>query len=78
MTKVTFSLKETVKQYMNGGNILIIATILALLCANLPGIREVYSAIWEMPVRLQIGDYNLFDHHGHPMTLLAFINDTLM
>ena len=29
-------------------------------------------------MRLQVGDFNIFSHGGHPMTVLQFINDALM
>jgi NhaA family Na+:H+ antiporter len=33
---------------------------------------------WNKEVYLQIGDFNIFNHHGAPMTLMTFINDVLM
>ena len=36
------------------------------------------SDFWEQEVRLQLGDFNVFSHAGHPMSLLSFINDALM
>ncbi|WP_303642256.1 Na+/H+ antiporter NhaA, partial [uncultured Duncaniella sp.] len=55
-----------------------LATLLALLAANIPGISTFYSEFWGQEMRLQIGDFNLFSHAGHPMTVLQFINDALM
>lgn len=57
---------------------LIAATVLALIIANLPGVNQTYFSFWEQEVRLQLGDFNFFSHSGHPMSLLAFINDALM
>ncbi|MDE6831172.1 MAG: Na+/H+ antiporter NhaA [Muribaculaceae bacterium] len=57
---------------------LILATILALAVANIPGLNNHYFDFWNHEVRLQIGSFNLFSHSGHPMSLLAFINDALM
>ena len=39
---------------------------------------EHYFEFWDQEVRLQLGDFNFFSHNGHPMSLLAFINDALM
>ena len=55
-----------------------VATVLALIVANIPGINNLYFDFWEQEVRLQVGSFNVFSHSGEPMTLLAFINDALM
>ncbi len=57
---------------------LIAATVLALVATNIPGINSHYFEFWNQEVRLQLGDFNFFSHNGHPMSLLAFINDALM
>lgn len=57
---------------------LIAATILAILIANTPAISSYYYWLWEQPVVLQIGDFNLFSHKGHQMNAMQFINDALM
>jgi len=57
---------------------LIAATVLALVIANIPSINEYYFNFWTQEVRLQVGDFNIFSHSGHPMDMLAFINDALM
>ncbi|MDE6927782.1 MAG: Na+/H+ antiporter NhaA, partial [Muribaculaceae bacterium] len=54
------------------------ATVLALVIANIPSINEYYFNFWTQEVRLQVGDFNIFSHSGHPMDMLAFINDALM
>ncbi len=76
--KVYFSAKRALKSHASGGNVLIAATVLALIAANLPGINELYSDFWNQEVRLQVGSFNIFSHAGHPMTMLQFINDALM
>lgn len=78
MANVLYTLRKTIKQTAQGGNLLIIATVLALLIVNLPGTRPFYEELWQLPVSLQIGTFNLFSHAGHPMTLMEFINDALM
>ncbi len=57
---------------------MIAATVLALVIAKIPSINEYYFNFWTQEVRLQVGDFNIFSHSGHPMDMLAFINDALM
>lgn len=73
-----FAATQAIRRHASGGNILIGATVLALVIANIPAINEYYFNFWEHEVRLQIGDFNLFSHDGHPMNMLSFINDALM
>ncbi len=73
-----FAARQALRRHANGGNILIGATVLALIVANIPGLNGYYFDFWEEPVVLQFGDFNLFSHGGHPMSLLQFINDALM
>lgn len=75
---VFFAAMQAIRRHASGGNILIGTTILALLVANIPSINNIYFDFWEQEVRLQLGDFNIFSHSGHPMTLLSFINDALM
>lgn len=76
--RVFFAARQAIRRHISGGNILIFATLLALIIANIPGINQYYFDFWQQEVRLQIGDFNVFSHAGHPMSLLAFINDALM
>ncbi len=75
---IFFSARQALRRHASGGNILIAATILALIIANIPGINSHYFAFWDQEVRLQLGSFNIFSHSGHPMSLLSFINDALM
>lgn len=75
---VYYSASQALRRHATGGNILIFAIIFAMLAANLPLTSGYYFWAWEQEVRLQIGSFNLFSHHGQPMTMLAFINDALM
>ncbi|MDE6322623.1 MAG: Na+/H+ antiporter NhaA [Paramuribaculum sp.] len=75
---VFFAARQALRRHANGGNILIVATLFALLIANMPGVNSTYFEFWDQTVRLQIGDFNLFSHSGEPMTMLQFINDALM
>lgn len=76
--RLFYSARQALRRHATGGNILILATVLALIAANVPGVREVYSSFWLNEVRLQVGSFNLFSHHGEPMSVLTFINDALM
>ncbi|MCM1349245.1 MAG: Na+/H+ antiporter NhaA [Firmicutes bacterium] len=75
---VFYSARQSLRRHASGGNILIAVTVLALIVANIPGIRDVYNNFWTQPMRLQIGEFNIFSHSGEPMNVLAFINDALM
>ncbi len=69
---------HTMRKYANGSVLLIMATILALFFANLPATRDAYAQLWQLPVSVRIGSFDLFSHGGHQMTLMDFINDYLM
>lgn len=76
--RVFYAARQALRRHASGGNVLIAATVLALAVANIPGINEYYFDFWTQEVRLQVGDFNIFSHSGHPMDMLAFINDALM
>jgi NhaA family Na+:H+ antiporter len=76
--RVFYAATQAIRRHATGGNVLIAATILAMIIANIPAINQYYFDFWTQEVRLQIGDFNLFSHNGEPMDLLAFINDALM
>lgn len=75
---VFYAARQAISRHATGGNILIMATLLALAIANIPAINDYYFEFWNQEIRLQIGDFNVFSHHGQPMSLLSFINDALM
>lgn len=75
---VFYAARQALARHATGGNILIMATLLALIVANIPAINSHYFEFWNQEVRLQVGDFNIFSHGGHPMTMLSFINDALM
>ena len=58
--------------------VLIFFTVLALIFANVPVVKEWYFALWQNPVQFSVGGFNLFSHGGHPMSLGEVINDFLM
>lgn len=73
-----YSFLSKIKSHVNSSVVLIICTILALLCANMPWTSSWYNSLWQNEVSLSIGRFNLFSHGGHPMTLMQVINDFLM
>lgn len=76
--KLFYAARQTLQHYASGGNVLMAATLLALIVANIPGLNTLYSDFWTQEVRLQVGGFNIFSHAGHPMSVLSFINDALM
>ena len=77
-TTKNYSFMSTLARYVNSSVVLIFFTVLALICANIPGLKEYYFSLWQMPVSLSVGDFNFFSHGGHPLTLGQMINDFLM
>lgn len=75
---VFYAATQALRRHASGGNILIAATVLALIVANIPGVNQHYFDFWQQEVCLQLGDFNIFSHAGHPMDLIGFINDALM
>ena len=75
---MNYSFLSKFKRHVNASVILITCTILALIAANIPSIKEEYFKFWELPVSLSIGNFNFFSHGGHPITLGQMINDFLM
>ena len=69
--------KRIFRLHVNGGMLLIITALLALIVANSP-LSSAYQTFWKQEIALQFGDFNVFNHAGHPMTLMQFINDALM
>lgn len=78
MSNTLYTARKTLRNYANGGTVLMFATALALIVVNVPGLKEFYNSLWTHEIALQLGAFNLFSHHGHPMSVMAFINDALM
>ena len=72
------SLGGLIRRYVSASGLLIGATVLALIFANLPATRDGYAWVWQREVSLSIGHFNVFSHGGHALTLMDFINDYLM
>lgn len=78
MANAFFIARKTIKNHTNGGTILMVATALALIIVNLPFLHDFYNSLWTHTIALRVGRFNLFSHHGHPMSIMNFINDALM
>jgi len=72
-----YSFTSFFRHNVNGGILLIIVSVLAMLIANSPW-SIYYSEFLNHPISLKLGDFNLLSHHGAPLTMAAFINDCLM
>ena len=57
--------------------LLFVTAILAAVVAN-SSLAPAYNSFLSHELHLRIGDFNLFSHGGHPLTMLQFINDCLM
>lgn len=66
------------KKHVSSSVVLITCTVLALAFANIPMLKEWYFSLWQHPMSVSIGEFNLFSHSGHPMNLMMVINDFLM
>ena len=73
-----YSFMSKFRKHVNSSVVLIFFTVLALICANVPGVKEWYFSLWQHPVSLSIGEFNFFSHNGHPLSLGQMINDFLM
>lgn len=74
---LNYSFQRAAHYHINGGMLLMVVVLLAILLANSPW-GDVYAEFWRYEVHLQIGGFNFFNHNGHHMTLMNFINDALM
>ena len=78
MSQSNYSFLSMIKKYVNSSVILIGFTVLALILANCSFTSGWYADIWTNKVSLSVGNFNLFSHNGHTMTLMEVINDFLM
>lgn len=77
-TLTNYSFISTFKKYVNSSVVLIFFTVLALVCANIPAVKDWYFSLWMHEVSLSIGNFNFFSHNGHTMNVGQVINDFLM
>ena len=73
-----YSFMSKFKKWLSSSVVLIVCTILALICANIPAVKDWYFSLWQNEVSISIGNFNFFSHNGHPMSVMAVINDFLM
>ncbi len=78
MKSANYSFISQFKAHVNSSVVLIFFTLFALVCANIPSIKDWYFSLWQYPITLSIGEFNFFSHHGHAITLGQMINDFLM
>lgn len=57
--------------------LLFVTAILAAVVAN-SSLSSAYNSFLSHELHLRLGEFNLFSHGGHPLTMLQFINDCLM
>lgn len=72
-----FRFLKMFRTYVTSSMLLIAATVLALVIAN-TSMSATYFEFWNQTVSLSVGDFNLFSHGGHTMTILDLINDFFM
>ena len=78
MAHSNYSFLSKFKRHVSSSMVLIFFTVLALICANVPVIKDWYFSLWQNPVSFSVGNFNFFSHGGHTMSLGAVINDFLM
>ena len=78
MAQSNYSFLSKFKRHVSSSMVLIFFTVLALIFANTPNIKDWYASLWQNPVHFSVGNFNLFSHGGHAMSLGAVINDFLM
>ena len=72
-----YTFLDRLESRLNPGVLLLVVALVAIIVANSP-LSEWYISLWNMPVVMGINNFNLFSHHGEPLTLLQFVNDALM
>ena len=73
-----YSFLSRLKAHVSSSMVLIICTVLALICANIPGVKDWYFSLWTNEVSFSLGNFNFFSHNGHAMNVMEVINDFLM
>ena len=75
---VNYSFLSKLKAHVSSSAVLIFFTVAALVCANVPAVKDWYFSLWLNEVSFSVGNFNFFSHNGHAMSLGAVINDFLM
>ncbi|MDR1614925.1 MAG: Na+/H+ antiporter NhaA [Campylobacteraceae bacterium] len=71
-TKALNLIKEFIRLESFGGILLLIATILALIAANIAGVSEIYHGFWESSLGVIFGEFSA------ALTMHEWVNDVLM
>ena len=75
---MNYSSLSKLKSHINASVVLIFFTLLALVCANTPIVKDWYFSLWQLPMSLSVGEFNFFSHDGHAITFGQMITDFLM
>ena len=75
---INYSFLSKLKAHVSSSAVLIFFTVAALICANVPVVKDWYFSLWQNTVSFSVGNFNFFSHNGHAMSLGAVINDFLM
>lgn len=71
-------LQRLYKRRVDSSVLLFLAAVAAIVIANIPSLGSLYNQLLQYPIMVQIGELNIFSHHGETMSLLTFVNDVLM
>ena len=77
-TSTNYSFVSKYIRHVSSSGVLIFFTILALIFANIPVLKDWYFSLWQNPISVSVGNFNFFSHGTHALTLGEFINDFLM
>ena len=77
LSGVLSPIQRFTRSLVQASGLLFIAAVLAVIAANSP-LRTMYENFLNYPMVLQIGEFSVFTHNGHHLTLQSFINDALM
>ncbi len=77
MSRMLVPLRSLENMRPNGSVLLFSAAILAIILAN-SSWNDAYQFFLNQKITLSIGDYSFFEHNGHSMSVLQFVNDALM
>ena len=68
---------EKLTNLVNPGVLLLFVALIAVIIAN-SSLHDWYESIWKTTIFFGTDKFNLFSVHGHPFTILEFVNDALM
>lgn len=78
MKQHNYAFLSTIRKYADSGKLLIVATLAALLAANLPWTSEWYGNFWQEPMQFVVAGFDLLSHNGKSLTIGEFVNDFFM